>query len=84
MMSCIETKATTGGIQMNSPKGNRMCMTVPEVAEAMGISRPTAYTLANREDFPAIRLGKRIVVPREAFETWLHETVAQGRHDISI
>ena len=69
---------------MDRVKNNRMCMTVPEVAEAMGISRPTAYTLANREDFPAIRLGKRIVIPREAFETWLHDMVAEGRHDIVI
>ena len=59
---------------------SKMCMTVPEVAEAMGISRPTAYTLANRADFPAIRLGKRIVIPRDAFESWLRETATQGRN----
>ena len=62
----------------------KKCMTVPEMAETLGISKPTAYTLANREDFPAIRIGKRIVIPCEAFETWLRDSVANGRHDIAL
>ncbi len=65
-------------------KKEKMCMTVPEVAQVMGISRPTAYMLANRKDFPAIRLGKRILIPREPFETWLKNSVTQGRCDIPL
>ena len=61
---------------------DKMCMSVPEMAKALGISRPTAYTLANRDDFPSIRIGKRIIIPRDAFVKWLHETVADGRCDI--
>ena len=59
-------------------KKEKMCMTVPEVAQVMGISRPTAYMLANRKDFPAIRLGKRILIPREPFETWLKTQLHRG------
>ena len=63
---------------------NKLCMTVPEVAQALGISKPTAYNLANRADFPAIRLGKRIIVPRAPFEKWVSDVVANGRCDIEI
>lgn len=49
----------------------RACMSVQEVAHELGVSNTTAYDLARREDFPAIHLGKRIVVPRSAFMRWL-------------
>jgi len=58
----------------------RRVLTVPEVAKQLGISRPTAYELANRADFPTIRLGGksgRIVVPIEAFEQWIRRATKQ-------
>lgn len=42
---------------------DRLTVTVPEMAEMLGIGRIKAYELANIKGFPAIRLGKRIVVP---------------------
>ena len=44
---------------------------VDEVAKILGISRNLAYQSANRGDFPVIRLGGRILVPRIAFDKWL-------------
>jgi len=41
----------------------RLTVTVPEMAQMLGIGRIKAYELANIKGFPAIRLGKRIVVP---------------------
>lgn len=69
---------------MESTSDKKMCLTVPEVAVALGVSKPTAYNLANRADFPAIRLGKRIIVPREAFEKWVTDVVANGRCNIEF
>lgn len=46
---------------------------VPFVASYMGISLAKAYELARRPDFPAIRIGRRIVVPKAAFERWLQQ-----------
>jgi len=46
-------------------------MTVEEVGKAMGISRPKAYELASRADFPVIRVGKRKVIPIDAFRRWM-------------
>lgn len=45
----------------------KLTMTVREAGEALGISRATAYMLANNGQIPTIRLGeKRLVVPRAA------------------
>jgi excisionase family DNA binding protein len=51
---------------------NRMTMNVYEVAQQLGISRPKAYELVKQEGFPAIFLGKRIIVPVAAFQEWLN------------
>ena len=42
-----------------------------DVAEALGISRAAAYTLVQSEAFPHMRVGKRILVPKEAFLKWI-------------
>ena len=51
-----------------------LCLNVQDVADVMVVSKPVAYELANRADFPAIRMGdsgKRSVVPRDRFRAWL-------------
>ena len=44
-----------------------------DVANALGISRVNAYNLCHSVGFPAIRLGKRILIPKEGFLKWLNE-----------
>lgn len=54
------------------------CLKVTEVAAVLGISRAKAYELVNSDGFPRIIMGKRIVVPRQAFLNWMDEhTVTQ-------
>lgn len=53
----------------------RLTMTVREAAEALGISRATAYMLASTGQIPTIRLGeRRLVVPRAALLKMLEST----------
>ena len=48
-------------------KTERLTMTVEEAGEALGVSRATAYMLANTGRIPAIRISeRRLVVPRAA------------------
>lgn len=45
----------------------KLTMTVKEAGELLGISRATAYMLANTGKIPTIRLGeRRLVVPKVA------------------
>ena len=49
----------------------KQVLTVSEAAEVLGISRSLAYELVARHEIPAIRLGRRIVVPRQAIKELL-------------
>lgn len=44
---------------------------VSEIAAMLDINLPAAYALVKSKDFPSIRIGRRIVVPKTAFERWL-------------
>ena len=48
-------------------------LSVKLVAQTLGVGRATAYELMNEKDFPAIRIGSRIVVPKEKFRQWVEE-----------
>lgn len=46
-------------------------MTVPELAQAMRISVPKAYDLIHSNGFPSINVGRRVLIPVDAFREWL-------------
>jgi excisionase family DNA binding protein len=49
----------------------RRTYTIDEAAELLGLGRNSAYLAAQRGDFPVIRIGKRLLVPREALDRLL-------------
>jgi excisionase family DNA binding protein len=57
----------------------RLTMTVTETADALGISRNTAYQLVRKGDIPSVRLGRRLVIPKTALNAWL-ERQADRKH----
>ena len=48
-----------------------LMLSVPETAAALGISRAGAYELARSEGFPALRIGTRIVIPKDKLQEWV-------------
>lgn len=54
------------------------CMTVEEMGKQLGVSRVLAYQLANSDGFPAVRIGRRLVIPVAAFDKWLTEHTGAG------
>jgi excisionase family DNA binding protein len=46
-------------------------MTVEEAARALGINRNSAYEAARNGELPAIRIGRRLLVPKVAFNKML-------------
>ena len=45
-------------------------MTVPEVAHRLGLGRQAVYTMLELGIIPNIRLGRRWIITRHAYEQW--------------
>ena len=57
---------TPGGLTMTP----RARMTVEEIAHCLDIGRMAVYAMLEQGLIPAIRLGRRWIVTRHAFENW--------------
>ena len=49
----------------------RAALTVEEAAMLLGISRASAYAAVQRGEIPTLKIGRRLIVPRAAFEKML-------------
>ena len=49
------------------------------VAKVLGISISSAYELMHEANFPALRVGSRIVVPKEKFCQWVESQTGGAR-----
>ena len=61
---------------------HRLVLTVPEAADLLGICRNAAYEGVRRGEIPSIRIGKRLVVPRTAFEEMLKGGTTADRSNL--
>lgn len=43
------------------------------VAKVLGVSPSSGYELMHQPDFPVLRVGSRMVVPKEKFVQWVEE-----------
>ena len=56
-------------------------MNVRDLSIQMGISLPKAYDLARSPGFPSFRIGKRILIPVDAFREWLADASRKNKAD---
>lgn len=43
------------------------------VAKVLGVSPSSGYELMHEKDFPILKIGNRIVVPKEKFIAWVSQ-----------
>ena len=48
-----------------------LTLNAEQVAQYLQISRAGAYALFHTQGFPCLKIGKRMLVPRDAFLEWL-------------
>ena len=48
------------------------------VAKTLGIAPSSAYELLHEADFPVLKVGSRIVVPKEKFIEWVEQHTEGG------
>lgn len=54
-----------------------LMLNVVQVAAVLGISRAGAYELVHSEGFPALKIGSRIVVPKDRLQEWIDANTTQ-------
>ena len=57
----------------------RAAYSVKEAAQALGMSHQTIYTLIHSNDFPAVKIGGRTLVPVAALNEWLEQKMQSGQ-----
>lgn len=57
-----------------------LMLNMKQLSDLLGISDTSSYELVQEEDFPSLRIGKRIVVPEEELRRWssAHTKGVQG------
>lgn len=57
-----------------------LLLNVEQLVDLMGVSDFSIYELIQEDDFPSLRIGKRIVVPKEELRKWIaaHTKGASG------
>lgn len=48
------------------------------VAQVLGVAPSSAYELMHEKDFPTLRVGSRMVVPKEKFIEWVGQHTMGG------
>ena len=59
-------------------ESNLIFFSVSDIASMLHVSRTGAYNIAKSEDFPAFRVGKRILVTKADFEEWVTNQRRKG------
>ena len=64
--------------QCNSNEMNKpLAYTCEEFGKVAKISMPTVYELIHAEGFPALRVGKKYLIPVKAAERWLEANIGK-------
>lgn len=51
----------------------QLMLSVREIAKVLGISKTSAYELVRTKGFPVLKIGSRLVVPKEKFREWVEQ-----------
>lgn len=52
---------------------NRAVYTAMEIKNILGIGKNEAYRLIHSGEFKVLKLGRKILVPKESFHNWLNK-----------
>ncbi len=51
----------------------KFTISVSELGQYLGIGRSLAYQLSRQQDFPVVRIGKRVLIPIEGLKLWMNK-----------
>lgn len=51
----------------------KLVYSVPQAARVLNLSAKKVYQMTHTEGFPALRVGRRTIIPVAALEEWLNQ-----------
>ena len=54
-----------------------LMLNATDLEHALGISRSSAYELMKEKGFPSLKIGSRIVVPKDKFIEWVERNAGK-------
>ena len=61
--------------------GDKLVFNVGELAEVLGIGLPAARNMIHIEGFPALKVGGRYLIPKQALQRWLDNRANNNQDD---
>lgn len=58
-------------IRIHKLRRTALLLNVKQLADLLGVSDSSVYELIQEDDFPSLRIGKRIVIPKEELRKWI-------------
>ena len=52
-----------------------LMLSVQEIAKVLGISKTSAYDLVRSKGFPVLKIGSRLIVPKDKFRKWVEQNI---------
>lgn len=56
----------------NSLNNEKLCINIKEAAKLCGCCENTMRQMVHMRRFPKIKVGRRIIIPKQAFVDWLN------------
>ena len=78
-MATTEPTGSRSHFGQTGPRtGERRWLSVAELAQELGMSQMTLYRVIAAGEFPAVRIGRRLVVPARVLEDMADAALATG------
>ena len=83
---CVANKNAMKGIQMKLSEYKSynelpLFLNAATVAKVLGVSPSSGYELMHEPDFPILKVGSRMVVPKEKFVEWVERNTKGSGSD---
>ena len=83
-MRVVNSKITERILQMKTSQFKDyselpLFLNAETIAKVLGISPASSYELLHEPGFPVLKIGNRMVVPKEKFIQWVEENTAGGK-----
>lgn len=62
-----------------APPDDRILVSAKDAARILGVGPTKIWTMTNRMELPHVRLGKRVLYPRDELKQWVAERIQGGR-----